>query len=148
MWDQTAGRNAGRDGGQRNTKALPDLNQRRFPFLPHPTTTRSAIKKPTFLEALDFAATRSESDAILIAKARGMRKGDKMSREQYMALRRKVGGTAKDYWKSFVDVKGENVDKGYVAKDGSAVSVPPGIAFLGLTLIGMIAATAAVVSHT
>lgn len=120
------------------------------PTHPSPASTfpRSAIKAPTFLEALDFAATRSEKDAVLIAKARGMRAGEKMSREQYQALRRKIGGTAKDYWKSYVDVKGANVDKGYVAKDGGAVSVPPGALFLGLTLAGLAAATAAVVSHT
>lgn len=26
----------------------------------------------------------------------------KMTREQYMALRRKIGGTARDYWKDWV----------------------------------------------
>ena len=63
-------------------------------------------------------------------------------------LRRKVGGTAKDFWKSYVDVQGQNVDKGYVAKDGGAVTIPPGIWALGLTVVGMIAATVAVASHT
>ena len=69
-----------------------------------------------------------------------------MSREQYQALRRKVGGTAKDYWKGWVDVKGQNVDKGFVSD--KAVTVPPGALFLGLTLVGLAAATAAVVTHT
>jgi hypothetical protein len=69
------------------------------------------IRKQSFLEAFDFSAARSDDDAILIAKARGMRKGQKMSPEQYQALRRKVGGTAKDYWKGWVDVKGNYVDK-------------------------------------
>lgn len=145
--DQAAGRNAGRDGGPAKHEGAARTLANTFSFPSPPNHHRSAIKKPTFLEALDFAATRSESDAILIAKARGMKKGEKMSREAYMALRRKVGGTSKDFFKTSVELKGAYVDKGYVAKDG-AVSVPPGIAFLGLTLIGMIAATAAVVSHT
>lgn len=71
-----------------------------------------------------------------------------MSREQYQALRRKVGGTAKDYWKGWVDVKGQYADKGYVASDGGAVSLPPGVLFLGLTVAGLLAATAAVVAQT
>ena len=91
---------------------------------------------------------RSESDAILIAKARGMRKGDKMSPEQYAALRRKVGGTAGDYFKSWVEVQGKYAEKGYVAADEEAVTIPPGAIFLGLTLVGLAAATWGVVSHT
>ena len=63
------------------------------------------------MEAFDFSAARSEEDAILIAKARGMKKGQRMTPEQANALRRKVGGTAKDYWKGWVDVKGSYVDK-------------------------------------
>ena len=63
-------------------------------------------------------------------------------------LRRKIGGTAKDYWKSCVDVKGQNVDTGYVATDGAAVTIPPGVWALGLTVVGMVAATVAVASHT
>ena len=99
-----------------------------------------------------------------------------MSAEQAQALRRKVGGTAKDYWKGWVEVKGNYVDKvrcfffqlffllscllsltpfpslsylpfqGYVSDDDDAVSAPPGIIFLVLTLVGLGAATAAVVS--
>jgi hypothetical protein len=45
--------------------------------------------------------TRSKRDAELLWDAKyGERGADgKMSREQYAALRRKIGGTAKDYWK-------------------------------------------------
>jgi hypothetical protein len=75
-----------------------------------------------------------------------MRTGQKMSPEQAQALRRKVGGTAKDYWKGWVDVKGNYVDKGYVSDEDDAVSAPPGILFLVATLVGLGAATAAVVS--
>ena len=121
-----------------------------------------------------------------------MRKGQRMSPEQAQALRRKVGGTAKDYWKGWVEVKGNYVDKvrgeeekkglselfklffflfpsfalspffprllplffsiprpkiqGYVSDEEDAVSAPPGLIFLVLTLVGLGAATAAVVS--
>ena len=66
-------------------------------------------KKQSFLsqftEAIDFAQVRSNEDRDLIDKAKlnknlgkkgkkGQEK-EKMSRQQYQALRRKVGGTAK-----------------------------------------------------
>jgi hypothetical protein len=40
------------------------------------------------------------------------------------ALRRKVGGTAKDYWKDWVDVQGSYTDKGYVSRQNATV---PGV---------------------
>ena len=125
-----------------------------------------------------------------------MRKGQKMSPEQYQALRRKIGGTSKYFFKGWVETKGAYVDKvrggmrgsagrgwgvkkkrksfiffssspslpcspfflplppktttriiqGYVSDEEDAVSAPPGILFLVLTLVGLGAATAAVVS--
>lgn len=44
-------------------------------------------------------------DADLLYEAKyGKRGADgKMSPEQYQALRRKIGGTAKDYWKDWVE---------------------------------------------
>ncbi|KAG0601559.1 hypothetical protein M758_11G121500 [Ceratodon purpureus] len=55
-------------------------------------------------DALDFAAVRSEKDAELLQDARQATKaGDRMSREQYGALRRKIGGTYKDFFKDSVE---------------------------------------------
>ena len=53
-------------------------------------------KKESILSAFDFSTARSKSDAELLYDARyGELKGGKMSPEQYAALRRKIGGTAK-----------------------------------------------------
>lgn len=56
------------------------------------------------LNAFDFSQVRSKKDRELLYEAKyGERGADgKMTREQYAALRRKVGGTAKDYWKDWV----------------------------------------------
>jgi len=46
---------------------------------------------------------RSKSDAALLYEAKYGKRDEsgKMTPEQYAALRRKVGGTAKDYWKDW-----------------------------------------------
>lgn len=68
---------------------------------------------------------------------------------QYQALRRKIGGTAKDYWKGWVDVKGDYIDRGYVAKDNSATSSSvSALPFLLGIVFAMLGATAFVVSAT
>ncbi|CAL9098044.1 hypothetical protein MUK42_37769 [Musa troglodytarum] len=68
-------------------------------------------------EALDFSQVRSSEDAVLIEDAREVtRSGKKMTREQYGALRRKIGGTYKDFFKSYVDVDGQYVEEGWVDK--------------------------------
>ncbi|RZC28868.1 Potassium transporter 2, partial [Glycine soja] len=55
-------------------------------------------------KALDFSQVRSAEDAQLIEEAReATRSGERMSREQYGALRRKIGGTYKDFFKSYVE---------------------------------------------
>lgn len=40
------------------------------------------------------------------------------------AMKRKINGTARDFWKDWVDVKGEYTDKGYVDKpEGMACQI-------------------------
>lgn len=68
-----------------------------------------------------------------------------LTREQYQALRRKIGGTGKDFFKEWVDVKGQFVEKGYVSTEETTV---PGLPFLILTALALVACTAYVVIAT
>ncbi|KAH6762872.1 potassium transporter [Perilla frutescens var. hirtella] len=79
-------------------------------------TTRKQSLFESVTEALDFSQVRSARDAELLEEARqATRSGDKMSREQYGALRRKIGGTYKDFFKSYVeDVDTCNLGFGYL----------------------------------
>lgn len=60
------------------------------------------------------------------------------------ALRRKIGGTKQDFWKEWVDVKGEYTDKGYVDN----ISGVTGLPFLIVVVLGVFGALAYVVSQT
>lgn len=107
-------------------------------------------KGPSFLtqftDAIDFSEVRSKSDAKLLYEAKyGKRENGKMTREQYGALRRKIGGTSKDYFKEWVEVKGDYTDKGYVAE---STGLPPAFPFLLATVLGLVAALGYVVSQT
>lgn len=85
------------------------------------STTTSTQQQSSFFtsitDALDFAETRSEKDAELLNDARrATQSGDQMSREQYAALRRKIGGTYRDFFKDSIDVVGDYVEEGWVDK--------------------------------
>lgn len=56
-----------------------------------------------------------------------------------MALRRKIGGTAKDYWKDWVDVQGKYVDKGYVSDEETTVVGLPFLIAVVFALFGSLA---------
>lgn len=100
------------------------------------------------ISALDFAEVRSTSDAELLYDAKyGKMSGGKLTPEQAAALRRRVVGTKADFWKGYVEVKGEYADKGWVSKEGTASSVPA-LPFLVAVVLGMLGATAVVVSQT
>lgn len=105
-------------------------------------------KRESALSAFDFSAARSRSDAELLYDARyGKLEGGKMSPEQYQALRRKVGGTAKDFWKTSIDVVGEYTDKGYIAKEPTASNVPA-LPFLVGTVVALFGTVGYVVAQT
>jgi hypothetical protein len=105
-------------------------------------------KQESMLSAFDFSTARSKSDAELLYDARyGKLENGKMSKEQYAALRRKIGGTSKDFFKGWVDVKGEYTDKGYVAKEENPSAVPA-LPFLVGVVLALFGTLGYVVSQT
>ena len=101
------------------------------------------------LNAFDFAATRSQKDADLLYAAKyGARGADgKMTPEQYAALRRKVGGTAKDYWKDWVEEEQVKTVQVHFKPDDKVAAVPYLPLLVGV-LVALIATTAVVVQQT
>ena len=58
-------------------------------------------------------------------------------------------GTSRDYWKDWVDVKGDFVDKGYVEKGGSSTSnAVAALPFLIAVVVSLLGTTAFVVAQT
>jgi hypothetical protein len=80
---------------------------------------------PTNPHSHPLALPRGHADAEMLYDAKyGKLENGRMTREQYAALRRKVGGTAKDYWKSWIDVKGDYVGEccfGVCVRGGGAI---------------------------
>ena len=73
----------------------------------------SAVWKVT--SALDFQED-IEADRGLLRAAKNMKKGDKMDRAQYGALRRKVGGSKSGFFGESVDVKVRALERSLVAR--------------------------------
>eukprot|EP00854_Cymbomonas_tetramitiformis_P009566 gene9566-11332_t len=90
------------------------------------------------LGALDFQED-IEADRGLLAKAKRLRKGDKMSRDQYNALQRKVGGTKDGFFGETVDVKGKYSEKGYTTGSDTASTSMGSIVGAILALGGVVA---------
>lgn len=90
--------------------------------------------------ALDFQEDIS-ADRGLLARAKSMQKGDKMSKEEYGALRRKVGGTKGGFFGESVDVKGKYVEAGYVDAESELVGDLAYAPFLGLVVFAVLATT-------
>ena len=59
-------------------------------------------------------------------------------------MRRKIGGTARDFWKDWVDVDGEYTESGYVDKPQKVAGLP----FLIGVVVALFGAVAYVVSQT
>lgn len=99
-------------------------------------------RKQSFMEALDFSDTRSYEDAKLLSQAKyGKRENGRMNKDQYAALRRKIGGTSGDFFKQWVDVQGDYTDKGYVGKSNAVSSGVPGLPFLIGVVVALFGAT-------
>eukprot|EP00227_Mantoniella_beaufortii_P016713 CAMPEP_0197585822 /NCGR_PEP_ID=MMETSP1326-20131121/8001_1 /TAXON_ID=1155430 /ORGANISM="Genus nov. species nov., Strain RCC2288" /LENGTH=268 /DNA_ID=CAMNT_0043150377 /DNA_START=69 /DNA_END=875 /DNA_ORIENTATION=- len=94
--------------------------------------------------AMDFQED-IEADRGLLKAASRMVKGDKMTSEQYGALKRKVGGTKGGFFGSNVFATGEYLEKGYVVKPEEEPTQPLGGGFLIGVLVAVLATTGYVV---
>jgi len=96
-----------------------------------------------FVSALNLEEDIEEDRGIL-ASLRKMRTGERMSDKQVGALKRKVGGTKSGFFGESVDVKGTNIEKGYVGQGDDVTAAP----FLIIVVLGVLATTAYVVTQT
>ena len=96
------------------------------------------------LSAVNFEEDIKE-DRGLLAAAKRMGKGDKMSREQYGALQRKVGGTKSGFFGENIFARGEYLDRGYVESAEEQPVKPLANGFLYGVLVAVLGTTAYVV---
>lgn len=82
-----------------------------------------------------------KADRGLLSAAKRMGKGDKMTREQYGALKRKVGGTKGGFFGENIFAKGEYLDKGYEVRAEEEPSQPLASGFLYAVLLAVLATT-------
>lgn len=86
-----------------------------------------------------------ESDRGLLNAAKRLGKGEQMSREQYGALKRKVGGTKSGFFGENIFAKGEYLDKGYEVTPEEEPTEVLGKGFLYGVLVAVLGATGYVV---
>eukprot|EP00798_Chlamydomonas_sp_ICE-L_P001355 gene1355-32717_t len=97
-----------------------------------------SIAAPT-MNALNFSTYVSKKDQQLLDEAKyGELEGGKMSREQYGALRRKVGGTAKDFVISmdFVEKSPVKLPAYYKPSEGPQVPFLPILVGILIAVLG------------
>ena len=95
------------------------------------------------VSALDFQED-IKSDRGTIASFRNLRKGEKLTSQQEGALKRKIIGTKAGFFGETVDLKGKYADAGYVSSNPAAEV--PYLPFLIIVVLGVVAATVAVVA--
>jgi len=100
------------------------------------------------IQALDFSAPRSKGDAEILYETKDNWKSgqSKMTREQYAALRRKIGGTYKDYFKDYIEV--DVFEKTYTKKGDASTGTVPYLPLLIGVVVAMLGATVVVVAKT
>lgn len=113
---------------------------------------RALFSKEEKAKRNENARSQSRKDAQLLQDAKGMfgkgnKKGQKLSPEQEAALRRRIRGTSRDFFKDWIDVEGDFVEQGYVSGKGGAASVPA-LPFLLAVVVAVLGAAGYVVIQT
>ncbi|KAG1658794.1 hypothetical protein FOA52_011736 [Chlamydomonas sp. UWO 241] len=113
---------------------------------PAPTPKRKENIFSSTISTLEGAVPRSKKDRDLLYEAKyGERVDGKMTREQYGALRRKIGGTAKDYFKEWVE---EDVVTDTYTKVGAEGGTVPFLPILLGIVAAVLVTTVVVVGQT